>query len=86
MCCNEKKRRCREGGKLKGASADCTPERIRECHGEGEDHPCAGAGCEHPERLAEEPGRCPPAQIRRCHGGAAGHPRASDSASARTGG
>ncbi len=41
-------RGCQHPEKLKGKPEECTPEQIRECHGEGKEHPCAdkaeGAG------------------------------------------
>ncbi len=32
---------CRKPEKLKGKPENCTPERIKECHGDAKDHPCA---------------------------------------------
>ena len=66
---------CQKRENLKGGPADCSPEQIRECHGEVADHPCAEKeGCEHPERLKGKPGECSPEQVRQCHGNSAGHP------------
>ncbi len=31
---------CEQPQKLKGKPEECTPEQIKECHGEGKDHPC----------------------------------------------
>jgi len=31
---------CREPDRLKGKPEECTPEQIRECHGDEKDHPC----------------------------------------------
>lgn len=31
---------CQKPEKLKGKPGDCTPEQIKECHGEGKGHPC----------------------------------------------
>jgi hypothetical protein len=31
---------CRYPEKLKGKPGDCSPEQIRECHGDVETHPC----------------------------------------------
>ncbi len=31
---------CQKPEKLIGTPQDCTPEQIRECHGERPDHPC----------------------------------------------
>jgi hypothetical protein len=55
---------------------DCSPEQIRECHGDSAEHPCVTAkGCEHPEKLkGSKPGDCSPEQIRECHGDVAEHP------------
>jgi len=33
---------CEHPEKLKGKPEQCTPEQIKECHGEGNDHPCEG--------------------------------------------
>ena len=38
MCCNDKKSCCCS---KKPNAHECTPEQIRECHGEGAEHPCA---------------------------------------------
>jgi ArsR family transcriptional regulator, arsenate/arsenite/antimonite-responsive transcriptional repressor len=37
MCCNDC---CQQPEKLKGTPQECTPEQIRECHGDSETHPC----------------------------------------------
>jgi ArsR family transcriptional regulator, arsenate/arsenite/antimonite-responsive transcriptional repressor len=31
---------CQQPEKLKGKPGDCSPEQIRECHGDVENHPC----------------------------------------------
>ncbi len=31
---------CRKPEKLEGKPEDCTPERIKECHGDVKEHPC----------------------------------------------
>lgn len=36
----EKERRCEHPEKLKGKPEDCTPQQIRECHGDIKEHPC----------------------------------------------
>jgi len=36
MCQNN----CQCPEKLKGKPQECTPEQIRECHGDSKDHPC----------------------------------------------
>ena len=32
---------CQFPEKLKTKPGECTPEQIKECHGDGTDHPCA---------------------------------------------
>jgi len=48
----------------------CSPEQIRECHGDAEGHSCEEAGCD----CATDPQACTPEQSRECHGDEAGHP------------
>lgn len=76
MCSsNEKKEGCRKPENLKGSPEDCSPEQIRICHGDVEEHPCVeAAGCEQPEKLKGKPGDCSAQQIRQCHGDVAEHP------------
>ena len=31
---------CQQPDKLKDKPENCTPEQIRECHGDDKDHPC----------------------------------------------
>ncbi len=31
---------CQQPEKLKGKPGECSPEQIRECHGDAEKHPC----------------------------------------------
>jgi hypothetical protein len=38
MC--ERNHCCQKPLKLKGKPEECTPEQIRECHGETPEHPC----------------------------------------------
>ncbi len=38
--CNCKGKGCQHPEKLKDKPKDCTPEQIRECHGDVEKHPC----------------------------------------------
>ncbi len=42
MCCKEslKKDCCEKPDRLKGQPEECSPEQIRECHGELQEHPC----------------------------------------------
>ncbi|KPJ87420.1 MAG: hypothetical protein AMS17_08605 [Spirochaetes bacterium DG_61] len=42
MCCKEssKKNRCQNPDRLKGSPVECSPEQVRECHGEVREHPC----------------------------------------------
>jgi len=75
MCCNERQEGCQKPENLTGKSEECSPEQIRQSHGEVDAHPCVETtGCEHPERLQGKPGDCSPEQIRQCHGDAANHP------------
>jgi hypothetical protein len=39
MCKVEKKKGCEHPEKLKGKPEECTPEQIRECHGQVVEHP-----------------------------------------------
>lgn len=32
---------CQHPEKLKGKPGECTPEQVRECHGNAKKHPCA---------------------------------------------
>ena len=41
MTKTESGQRCEHPEKLKGKPGECCPEQIKECHGEGEEHPCA---------------------------------------------
>ena len=40
MCCCDPKSQCAHPEKLTGDPSECTPEQIRECHGEVTAHPC----------------------------------------------
>ena len=41
MCCsNEKKEGCQKPENLKDKPEDCSPEQIRECHGDVKEHSC----------------------------------------------
>ncbi|MDM8552574.1 hypothetical protein QUF72_20985 [Desulfobacterales bacterium HSG2] len=40
MCCEEKSK-CWFPDKLKGKPKECSPDQIRECHGEEGKHPCS---------------------------------------------
>jgi hypothetical protein len=44
MC--DGKCQCEHPEKLQGKPGDCTPEQIRECHGENADHLCVKAETE----------------------------------------
>jgi hypothetical protein len=46
---SDEKKRCKKPEKLKGEPGDCTPEQIRECHGDEKAHPC-----EQPDEGEEE--------------------------------
>ena len=41
--CDCAKTECQRPEELIGKPEDCSPEQIRKCHGETEDHPCAPA-------------------------------------------
>ena len=41
MCCNKKQEGCQKPEELKGKLEECSPEQIRECHGNVKEHPCA---------------------------------------------
>jgi len=74
MCCKVQGG-CQRPDRLKARPVDCTPEQIKECHGDVQGHPCVeSAGCEHPEKLRSRPADCSPEQIRECHGDVAVHP------------
>lgn len=40
ICRVESKKECEHPEKLKGKPEECSPEQIRECHGDVEGHPC----------------------------------------------
>ncbi len=40
MCGTNSKAECDHPDKLKGTPAECSPEQIRECHGEAGEHLC----------------------------------------------
>ncbi|MDH5364833.1 MAG: hypothetical protein OEW82_06710 [Dehalococcoidia bacterium] len=42
MCKVRNKKGCEHPEKLKGKPEECSPEQIRECHGEVTEHPCVG--------------------------------------------
>ena len=44
MCCCNPKSECAHPEKLEADPSECTPERIRECHGDVAEHPCE-CGC-----------------------------------------
>jgi len=48
MC--DQKQCCEHPDKLKGKPSECTPEQIRECHGDTATHPCV-----HAEPAPEKP-------------------------------
>jgi ArsR family transcriptional regulator, arsenate/arsenite/antimonite-responsive transcriptional repressor len=51
------------------AEGDCSPEQIRECHGDVPEHPCE-CDC----HGQDQPCDCSPEQIRECHGDVTEHP------------
>lgn len=40
MCQAKKKKGCEQPEKLKDKPEECTPEQVKECHGEVIEHPC----------------------------------------------
>ena len=40
MCCGMIMR-CQNPKKLKGRAGECSPEQVKECHGDVKKHPCA---------------------------------------------
>ena len=38
--CDTKKSSCQHHEKLKDTPKECTPEQIKECHPDAEEHPC----------------------------------------------
>jgi hypothetical protein len=50
MC--DKKCECQNPERLKGKVEECTPEQVRECHGDTTAHPCAD-GKKTPEKKDE---------------------------------
>jgi hypothetical protein len=40
MCQSKSKKECEHPERLKGKPGECSPEQIKECHGEGVEHPC----------------------------------------------
>ncbi len=38
--CDEEKKGCEKPEKLKGKPEECSPEQIKECHGDDPEHPC----------------------------------------------
>ena len=40
--------KCQQPERLKEKPESCTPEQIRECHGDAKDHPCTKEG--HPDK------------------------------------
>lgn len=49
MCfCNDQKRSCQKPKNLTGKPEDCSPEQIRNCHGDTTEHPCAPGKAKRP--------------------------------------
>lgn len=40
MCKTDSEKLCEHLDKLKGEPGECTPEQIKECHGDVKEHPC----------------------------------------------
>lgn len=64
---------CEQPEKLKTVPEECTPEQIKECHGDKKEHSCE-SGCEQPDKLKTKPSECTPEQIKECHGDTKEHP------------
>lgn len=59
---------CNRDGAAKGGARDpaaCDAQKVRQCHGDVEKHPCEASGCERP---ADHPEKCSPEQTEECHG------------------
>jgi len=42
--CDQQKKGCQKPENLKGKPEECSPEQIRQCHGDAKDHPCVRPG------------------------------------------
>jgi hypothetical protein len=40
MCKSESTKGCKHPERLKGKPGECSPEQIKECHGDVKEHPC----------------------------------------------
>ena len=40
MCKSKNRKGCEHPERLKGKPGECSPEQIKECHGDVEEHPC----------------------------------------------
>ena len=40
MCKSESTKECEHPERLKGKPGECSPEQIKECHGDVKEHPC----------------------------------------------
>ena len=40
MCKSKSRKGCEHPEKLKSKPGECSPEQIKECHGDVEEHPC----------------------------------------------
>lgn len=38
--CDQQKKGCQKPENLKGKPEGCSPEQIKQCHGDEKDHPC----------------------------------------------
>ncbi len=63
---------CEQPDKLKTKPEECTPEQIKECHGDQKENSCE-TRCEQPDMLKTKPEECTPEQIKECHGDQKGH-------------
>ena len=42
--CGDTENRCKNPEKLRGRPEECSPEQVRECHGDAKKHPCVSPG------------------------------------------
>jgi len=71
MCKSESTKGCEHPERLKGKPGECSPEQIKECHGDVKEHPC----------VEKEPGKRIERRLRKSigsTGGARDFPFSSD--------
>ncbi len=75
MQSNEKRCLKLDNPSLEGKN--CSPEQIKECHGDANEHPCVEVEetkCLKPQELKDKNVPCSPEQIEKCHGSENNHP------------